>query len=236
LGAIGAGIRAGASGNIAPFESAVANIELGDATAGFQTLDTATTTGFQQVSQAGLVNRAGATTAETMTGEVELADLGQAQANEFAGELGIDEATGLMEITPIAESGALEIAGEGVLAGAETAGAVAGGVTAGAIGTAGAIAMGAGATVGALAYLASNGLFDFQAQANAFQKGAYNTQQEVVTRTPPVREYVAPPPMFGDPAGTMDFFRRQNEAEARYQQALTAYNQAISPQSGGPGP
>jgi hypothetical protein len=221
---------------VAPFESAVANLELGDATAGFQTIDTAMTTGFQQVSEAGLTNRAGASGFETMTSEVEMADLGQAQANEFAGELGIDEATGLMEITPAVESGALEIAGEGVLAGAETAGAVAGGVTAGAIGAVGAIAMGAGATVGALAYLASNGLFDFKAQANSFQSGDYNTQQEIQTRQPPKMRYVEPPSVFATQAETLDFFRRQDQAQIEYQQALDAYTEGITPKAVPPGP
>ena len=228
IGAVGAGLRGGATTAFPEItDPAVANMELGDATAGFQTAEEATqgfTTGFQQASQAGLVSREGTqTSVEGMTGEVEMTSM-TTPAEEMVGELTIDEA-GVMEITPIVEEvgvSSLEIAGEAV-AGAEVAGAVGSSLLAGA----GAVAMGAVATVGALGYFADKGLFDFQGQANSFQKGAYNTQQEVAQLQPPKMRYVDPPPMFGSPADTMAYFQRRDQAQADYQNELNAYNTAV---------
>jgi hypothetical protein len=261
LGAIGAGLRTGGSTAFPEItDPAVANMELGDATEGFQVAEEATqgfTSGFQQVSQAGMTSRTGAQTAiQDTAGEVEMADftpettpydIFETPANpssEYIGEMNVNEAGELEttmyetpeiipEIAETAEAGmsALEIGGEAVAV-AETAGAVGAGVGAGILAGAGAVAMGAVATVGALGYFASQGLFDFQAQANAFQKTPYNTAQAVATATPPKREYVMPPMNSMDQQQVMDFFRRQDEAEGRYQQALADYNTAIATQQG----
>jgi hypothetical protein len=80
---------------------------------------------------------------------------------------------------------------------------------------------GAVATVGALGYFVEQGLFDFNAQANSFQKGAYTP-----TVMPKLR-YVEPPPSnnFQD---TLDYFQRKDEAQAEYQKALADYNANLS--------
>lgn len=206
LGAIGAGLRSGSA--VPEIDSAVANMELGDATAGFQTAEEATqgfTTGFQQVSQAGLTSRAGA---QTTVSEIEMTT---------------------SEITPaVAETevAALEIGGEAVAV-AETAGAVGAGIGAGILAGAGAVAMGAVATVGELGYFVDKGLFDFKSQANAFQKGAYNTQQEVAQLSPPKLRYIEPPPMFASTAETMAYFQQRDQAQVDYQNELSAYNTAV---------
>jgi hypothetical protein len=176
------------------------------------------------------------TGAQTTVSEVEMTP----QSSEFIGEMNMNEAGELEttlyetpeivpEIAETAEAGmsALEIGGE-ALAGAE----VAGGVGAGLLAGAGAVAMGAVATVGALGYFASQGLFDFKAQQDAFQKTPYNTEQAVATRTPPKREYVMPPMDAMNQQQVMDFFKRQDEAEARYNQALADYNAAIATEQG----
>jgi hypothetical protein len=165
-------------------------------------------------------------------------------ASEYIGEINVNSAGELEttmyetpeiipEITEVAETGmsALEIGGEAVAV-AETAGAVGAGVGAGILAGAGAVAMAGVATVGALGYFAANGLFDFKAQEDAFQKTPYNTAQAVATATPPKREYVMPPMNSMDQQQVMDFFKRQDDAEARYQQALADYNVAIATQQG----
>jgi hypothetical protein len=243
-------------------DPAVANIELGDepilaeeATQGFSS-------GFQQVSQAGMTSRTGAQTAiQDTPGEIEMADFTPESSpydifetptnpsSEYIGEIGLNDAGELettMYETPeiiaeTAETGmsALEIGGEAAAV-AETAGAVGAGVGAGILAGAAAIATAGAATVGALGYFASQGLFDFKAQEDAFQKTPYNTEQAVATRTPPKREYVMPPMDAMNQQQVMDFFQRQNEAEARYNAALADYNAAIATQQGpktaAPGP
>jgi hypothetical protein len=264
LGAIGAGLRTGASPAFPEItDPAVANLELGDSQVGFQVAEEEATqgftSGFQQVSQAGMTSRTGAQTAiQDTAGEVEMADFtpettpydifeNPTTANpssEYIGEMNINEAGELEttmyetpeiipEIAETAEAGmsALEIGGEAVAV-AETAGAVGAGVGAGILAGAGAVAMGAVATVGALGYFASQGLFDFKAQEDAFQKTPYNTEQAVATQTPPKREYVMPPMNSMDQQQVMDYFKRQDDAEARYNQALADYNAAIATQQG----
>jgi hypothetical protein len=190
-------------------DRAIANQELGDDTAGFQTAEEATQGiggDFQQVSQAGLRQRGATQAVETTTSEVEMS-----------------------EITPVVEeaTSALEIAGEGVV-GAETA--IAGGA-AGVIAGAGAIAMGAVASVGALGYFVDKGLFDFNAQSNAFQQSGYNTAEEVATREPPKIRYVPPPPMFATTAQKMSYFQEQDAAQNDYNAEMNAYNEAIKAES-----
>ena len=251
LGAAGAGVRAGAAGagattSFTPPEitdPAMANFELGDAPEGFQIAEEATqgfTTGFQQVSQAGMTSRAGA---QTAVSEVEMTE--QSAADQIIGEMDMNEAGELEttlyetpEIEAVAEEAgvsALEIGGE-ALAGAEVAGAVGAGLLAGA----GAVAMGAVASIGALGYFASEGLFDFKAQQDAYQKGDYNTQQEVATREPPKLKYV--PPVFNsmDQASVIAYLQAKDQAQADYQKELADYNVAIAteqgPKTSSPGP
>jgi hypothetical protein len=256
-------------------------MELGDSQIGFQTAEEATqgfSSGYSSVSQAGLSSRAGAQTApETMTGEVEMANLGpepspydifanpassaeattmeQSATEQIIGEININEA-GVMETTmyatpeivpateavgattaEVAGMSSLEIGGEAVAV-AETAGAVGAGVGAGILAGATAIATAGVATVGALGYFASHGLFDFDAQANAFQKGDYNTEQEVATLTPPKLKYV--PPAFNsmDQASVMAYLQAKDQAQADYQKALADYNVALAKQqtAGAPTP
>jgi len=262
LGAIGAGVRAGmSSGSAFPeiTDPAVANMELGDepidlmaeeASQGFSS-------GYSSVSQAGLASRTGAQTAvQDTAGEIEMADFTPETtpydifetptnpSSEYIGEMNVNEAGELEttmyetpeiipEIAETAEAGmsALEIGGEAVAV-AETAGAVGAGVGAGLLAGAGAVAMAGAATVGALGYFASQGLFDFKAQEDAFQKTPYNTAQAVATATPPKREYVMPPMDAMNQQQVMDFFKRQDDAEARYQSALADYNAALATQQG----
>jgi hypothetical protein len=263
LGAIGAGLRSGASSSAFPeiADPAVANMELGDSQIGFQVAEEEATqgftTGYESISQAGIASRSGAQTAvQDTAGEVEMADMTPETSpydifetptnpsSEYIGEINVNEAGELEttmyetpeiipEIAETAEAGmsALEIGGEAVAV-AETAGAVGAGVGAGLLAGASAVAMAGVATVGALGYFASQGLFDFKAQEDAFQKTPYNTAQAVATATPPKREYVMPPMDSMNQQQVMDFFKRQDDAEARYQSALADYNTALATQQG----
>jgi hypothetical protein len=245
LGAAVSGLRVGATSTSVPeiTDPAMANFELGDAPEGFQIAEEATqgfTTGFQQVSQAGMTSRAGA---QTAVSEVEMTE--QSAADQIIGEMDMNEAGELEttlyetpEIEAVVEDAgmsALEISGE-ALAGAEVAGSVGAGLLAGA----GAVAMGAVASVGALAYFASQGLFDFKAQQDAYQKGDYNIQQEVATREPPKLRYV--PPVFNsmDQASVIAYLQAKDQAQADYQKELADYNVAIAteqgPKTASPGP
>ena len=152
---------------------------------------------------------------EPIASEIEMTPI---ESENIVGELTIDATTDVAEITPF------EIAGEGTIAAEsalEAGGAIAGGAVAGLI-------AGTVATVGALAIFTEGGLFNFDAQASSFQKGAYNTQEEVKQLQPPQMRYVDPPPMFASQSETIAFFQRQNQAQIDYQQALSAYNTAIS--------
>ena len=137
-----------------------------------------------------------------------------------APEAGVAEIVAIDEATPLIEVGA-----EAVAAGVAEAG------VAGVIGAVGAVAMGAVASVGALAYFANDGLFNFN--KNEYQKGSYNTAQEVATRTPPKLRYVEPPPMFASLAQTVNYENQQDQAQSDYQNELTAFNRSNqqSPQS-----
>jgi hypothetical protein len=252
LGVVGAGVRAGMSSSPAFPEitdPAVANMELGDAPIMAEEATQGFTTGFQSASQAGLTSRAGAQTAveeiemANMTPETTPYDIFNTPANpassstagEYIGEMNMNAAGELEttmyatpEIIPAAEMTSFEIGGEAVaVAGAES---VATGVGAGLLAGAGAVAMGAVATVGALGYFAANGLFDFNAQANAYQKGDYNIAQEVATLQPPKLKYVMPDFNSSDPNSVMAYLHEKDQAQADYQQALADYNVALSKQ------
>jgi len=241
LGTVGAGaairygLNAGASETVVPeiTDAAVANVELGDSLAGFQTAEEATqgfTSGFQQVSQAGLTSRTGAQTA-IESGDVEMVSMEQTTASDIAGNFTLEELPETVsEITPVLEETAVssfEIGGEAVAAAAAEGGAVVGGLTATAIAGAGALAMGAVATIGGLGYFVDKGLFNFQKQDDAFQKGDYNLQQETATLQPPKPPYLAPLPMFATIQQRMDYLKAQDQSQKNYQKELDAYNEAI---------
>jgi hypothetical protein len=256
VGAVAGATKYASSTNPFPeiTDPAIVNTELGDATGGFQMAEEATqgfTTGFRQVSQAGLSSRAGA---QTAVSEVEMSNftpeatpydifngpassaVEQGATEQFIGELHIPESGSAYietyatpEIIPATET-ALTTVDLG--AGAEVATtAVAEGATAGLLGGATAVAFGAVATVGALGYFASKGLFDFNAQSNAFQKGDYNIQQEVATRQPPKPQYIPPPPPFASQLDVLNYLNARDKAQADYQQALADYNVAIASSS-----
>jgi len=150
-----------------------------------------------------------------------------------AGEIGAGEIVPATA-AEVAGMSSFEIGGEAVAAGA--AETVAAGVGAGLLAGAAAVATAGAATVGALGYFASQGLFDWQKQEDAYQKGAYDTAQAVATLTPPKLMYVPPNFNGDDPNSVMAYLNRKQQAQDAYQQALSDYNTALAAKRSGATP
>jgi len=174
---------------------------------------TGTGTSFEQISASGLRQR------------------GATQAVETTIEDAPAEITAIQEVGESAEAveagvSAFEVAGESTaLLGTE---AVAGGASALLGGAVASVALGAVATIGALGYFVDKGLFDFKGQADSFQKGEYNTTQEVATRQPPKLMYVPPDYNSQDISSTMAYLQRKDQAQADYERELADYKTAIN--------